>query len=236
MTQDIAKTVLDLKVTANTVLKTAPVQSSELSENQKLSIPVGSYKIKEFEDKGNHLLIQLSSPLGERTEWYIFEGHVDLLTLESYSEHTDQPEPKKEGPIKLPGYSNTFYLSESIVSGGHFSWAEATKNGTRIPESKQIVDNMIAMAHKLEELREFFGGKSISITSWYRDPVTNRKVGGSSKSTHMVGHGVDLNVAGLTPKQVQQKLESYWRAGMGYGKTFTHLDNRNYKARWNYGS
>lgn len=236
MTQDIAKTVLELKVTANTVLKIAPVQSSELSDVQKLSIPVGSYQIKEFQDEGNHLLIHLATPLGGRTEWYIFENHVDLLTLGSYCEHNDRPEPKKEGPIKLPGYSNTFYLSEPIISKGHFCWAEATKNGTRIPENKQVVDNMIAMAHKLEEVKELFDGKVISVTSWYRDPITNRKVGGSSKSTHIVGHGVDFNVTGLTPKQVQQKLESYWRGGMGYGKNFTHLDNRNYKARWNYGS
>ena len=236
MTQDVVQTALELKVTANTVLKTAPVQSSELSDSQKLSIPVGSYQIKEFEDKGNHLLIELATPLGGRTEWYIFEGHVDLLTLASYPKNNDEPEPKKEGAIQLPGYSSTFYLSESIISGGHFSWAEATKNGIRIPENKQIVDSMMTMAHKLEELREFFGGKSISITSWYRDPVTNRKVGGAPKSTHILGHGVDVNVAGLTPKQVQHQLESHWKGGMGYGTTFTHLDNRNYRARWNYAS
>lgn len=225
---------MKLTVKANTVLKIKPVQSNELSDREKISLAAGDYEIKEFEDKGNHLLITLATPLNERAEWYIFEDHIDLLTLESKAaENADKAEPKKQGLITIPG--GKVYLGDSIANG-NFSWTEATKNGSRIPESKEVVSNIITMAKKMEEVRDFLGGRVITVTSWYRDPVTNRRVGGASRSTHIQGHGVDFNVDGLSPKQVQQKLESFWRGGMGYGRTFTHLDNRNYKARWNYGA
>ncbi len=228
------QTFIELKVTANTVLKTLPVQASELPDSEKLLILPGIYQIKSYDHRGNHLLINPVNNLGGRAEWYIFEGHVELLTLSPYPENNDQPEAQKEGAIELPGYSQIFYLSEPIIENGNFTWAEATKNGRRIPQSKQIVDSIIALAHKMEEVRNLFGGQPITVTSWYRDPFTNKRVGGASKSTHILGHGIDFNVAGFSPIQVQHKLENVWTGGMGYGRNFTHLDMRNYKARWNY--
>lgn len=227
---------IELKVTANTILKTRPIQASELPDSEKLAILEGVYQIKNYDDQENHLLIDLVNNLGEKTEWYIFKGHVELLTLSSYDENNDEPEPKKEGPIVFPGYNQTFYLSQPIIEKGNFTWAEATKNGSRIPQSKEIVDSIMTLAHKMEEVRDLFGGQAITVTSWYRDPLTNKRVGGASKSTHILGHGIDFNVAGFTPKQVQQKLENVWTGGLGYGRGFTHLDMRNYKARWSYGS
>lgn len=227
----------NLKVKANTVIKTKPVDSSELRSDEKLSLPQGEYPIVEYEDRGKHLLVTFETPLSGKKQWYVFEGHIDLLSLEPYPENTDRPpEDKTLGKLRLPGLDNLVSLADPIISNGNFSWREATKNGTRIPLDAAITKNIVLMAEKMEKVRRLFDNRSIVVTSWYRDPTTNRNIGGARNSTHMLGYAVDFNVDGFNPKQVQQKLENYWNGGMGYGRTFTHLDCRNYKARWNYGS
>lgn len=234
MTQTITQSLLQIRVTNHTIFKAQPIQSSELEADQKISVLPGTYNINNYEERGNHLLIDLAIPLAGQTQWYVFVGHIDRLTIAPYPPNTDKAEDNKEGILKLPGYNQIFSLSDPIINQGNFTWAEATKNGTRIPESKQLVDNIILMAEKMQEVREFLGGTPITITSWYRDPATNRRVGGAIKSTHILGYGVDFHVRGMTPRQVQNRLESYWEGGLGYGHRFTHLDLRSYKARWNY--
>lgn len=226
-----------ISVTANTVIKTKPVDSNELQSQEKMSLPSGDYLITDYEERGNHLLVTFEQPLIGRRHWYLFKGHVDILKLEPYLENNDKPpENKGIGRVRLPGLDYQVNLSYPILEDGHFTWAEATKNGTRIPIDSLVTQNIFLMAEKMEQVRSLFGNIPIMITSWYRDPSTNRRVGGASKSTHLLGHAVDFNVQGLSPKEVQRRLDGYWSGGLGYGKGFTHLDCRNYKARWNYGS
>ncbi len=135
----------------------------------------------------------------------------------------------------VPGISKPLESSDSISNKSpHFTWGEATKNGTRIPKNESITANIIKIAIALEELRADLDGKSISITSWYRDPISNRRVGGASKSRHLVGDAVDIVVEGMTPQEAQDYLDPIWDGGLGYGKTFTHIDLRGYRVRWNY--
>ena len=51
---------------------------------------------------------------------------------------------------------------------------------------------------KLQELRDIIG-EPIFITSGYRCIVENKKVGGHSKSAHLLGKGVDIQVKGWLP-------------------------------------
>lgn len=135
--------------------------------------------------------------------------------------------------MTLPDGSKVF--ENQLIPGAHFfTWGEATKSCTRVPASQLVVNNIIRAAKGLEEIRERFDDRAIVVTSWYRPPAVNRAVGGASQSTHILGHGVDFNVVGLSPRQVQQKLDNWHPGGLGYGKTFTHADWRNYRARWNY--
>ena len=90
------------------------------------------------------------------------------------------------------------------------------------------------MARRMQEVRARLGNRTITITSWYRPPAVNRAVGGARNSTHIRGHGVDFVVAGLSPRAAQRILDPWWPGGLGYGSSFTHLDNRGYRARWNY--
>lgn len=146
------------------------------------------------------------------------------------------PPPDRGRIITIPGVGSVG-VRESIIANGNFTWGEATKNGNRIPSNSTIANAIIAMAKEMELVRSYFGNRPITITSWYRDPTTNRQVGGASRSRHLQGDAVDFNVAGLSPQQVQAKLDSFWgsKGGLGYGKTFTHLDLRGSRSRWHYG-
>lgn len=94
--------------------------------------------------------------------------------------------------------------------------------------------NLKALANRLEEVRAKLGNRSIIITSGYRDLDHNRSVGGAKNSFHLYGMAADIAVIGLTPKQVQRILDPWWPGGLGYGATFTHLDIRGRKTRFNY--
>lgn len=77
----------------------------------------------------------------------------------------------------------------------------------------------------------------ITITSGCRCPEHNARVGGASQSQHRLGKAIDFQVKGVSPQEVQEFLKEWLpsdKYGLGYGKTFTHLDVREKAARFNY--
>ncbi|MEM9945468.1 MAG: D-Ala-D-Ala carboxypeptidase family metallohydrolase, partial [Cyanobacteria bacterium P01_D01_bin.36] len=141
-----------------------------------------------------------------------------------------------------------YYTDQPIISGGNFTWGEATHGGTRIPHKASVVHNFTKMAAVMQEIREMFGNKPIRVNSWYRDPVTNRRVGGASRSRHLEGDAIDFVIPGIHPQDVYRRLDPWWGARGGLASTrsdaFTHIDGRGthdgfppgkLKARWQYG-
>jgi hypothetical protein len=167
----------------------------------------------------------------------ILKDYIELIDLDDYQPPSEPietiPSITPGKIVNIPGVGN-ININQSIIPNGHFSWSEATKGGSRIPLDTAISGRVISMAHRLEEVRQRLGNRPIMITSWYRPPAVNRAVGGASQSRHLTGDGVDFQVSGLSPRNVQKLLE-WWDGGMGYGSNFTHLDNRGYRSRWNYG-
>ncbi|MEO0768183.1 MAG: D-Ala-D-Ala carboxypeptidase family metallohydrolase [Cyanobacteria bacterium J06649_4] len=152
----------------------------------------------------------------------------------------DPPAPAKPaptGPFRLPGFRSTFYLSEPIIPNGNFTWAEATKNGNRIPVSRDVVYGIIRIARVMEEVRSRLGDRPIRVNSWYRDPTTNRAVGGARYSRHLSGDAIDFVVIGVHAYTVYDRLNSWWgsQGGLASSSIFTHIDARGYYARWSYG-
>lgn len=86
----------------------------------------------------------------------------------------------------------------------------------------------------LQKIRNHFG-KSITITSAYRTPTKNKAVGGETYSQHLYGKAADIKVTGVTPKKVAAYANTILpkSGGIGTYKTFTHIDCRTTKARWN---
>lgn len=90
----------------------------------------------------------------------------------------------------------------------HFSLEEATFSQTALNHkidntpSKSILENMILSADKMERIRSVLGNKPIFVSSWYRCPTLNTKIGGAKTSAHMSGFAVDFRVPGLSVSQV----------------------------------
>lgn len=137
---------------------------------------------------------------------------------------------------RIPGLENEVENSTPILPNGNFTWGEATKSGSRIPLNETITGNIQRVAKVMQEIRERFGDKPITVTSWYRPPAINRAVNGASNSQHIQGHAVDFIVQGVAPLDVYAELDDWWVGGLGKNVAFTHIDMRGSKARWNYGS
>jgi len=78
-------------------------------------------------------------------------------------------------------------------------------------------------------------GRSVVINSGYRCPTHNKKVGGASGSQHLFGKAADIVIVGMPISQQRKICEQHFGdGGIGYAKTYTHVDTRGQKARWTY--
>lgn len=109
------------------------------------------------------------------------------------------------------------------------------KDGSDIPNN--VLSNIIELAKNLQVLRDTIN-KTISITSGYRSPKYNAKIGGVKNSQHVKGTASDIQIKGMTPKEVALVIEGLIESGkmkqggIGVYPNFTHYDIRGVKARW----
>jgi uncharacterized protein YcbK (DUF882 family) len=117
----------------------------------------------------------------------------------------------------------------------NFNLSEFNKHGFALSET--VLRNIQALANNLQILRDEVK-KPIKITSGYRSPEHNAKVGGVKSSRHITGEAADFKIAGMTPKEVAAVIEKLIAAGkmeeggLGTYSTWVHYDHRNVKARW----
>lgn len=81
--------------------------------------------------------------------------------------------------------SPNFRLSEFTLS------QTASREGIDNTPPKSLMPRIINLAQGLERVRSLVGSP-IVITSGYRSPELNRKVGGSKNSQHMFGEAADI--------------------------------------------
>ena len=113
------------------------------------------------------------------------------------------------------------------------------KCGCEMPED--VLENVQNLAKQLQVIRTLVG-KSITINSGYRCPEHNASpsVGGSKKSQHIKGKASDIVIKDMNPDDVVHLVEQLIDAGhidiggVGMYNTFTHIDTRKNKARWNF--
>lgn len=76
----------------------------------------------------------------------------------------------------------------------YFTLKEMTHTDTGLPNNPQTwrqYANLLMVANFLDRLREWFGGPII-VTSGFRSPAVNERVGGSKTSAHLDGLAVDI--------------------------------------------
>ena len=244
---DIAGQRIRLQVVSDTLLKAKPTLSSPLTEDEKVFVTKHTtFSLQSYSEvEGNYLRVTLAGATPEnrdRRTWYAFAPDVEIEGTELHNRPVDshpagQAQSGDRGqPIHLPGFQGRYYSNDPIIAGGHFTWAQATHGATRIPASVEVVYGMIRIAEALEEMRGIFGNPAIEIVSWYRDPATNLRIGGTQNSRHLTGDGVNFIVADHHPYDVYARLDEWWgaRGGLASASQFIHIDARGYRARWAY--
>lgn len=111
-------------------------------------------------------------------------------------------------------YSTAIKLSEHFLA-----------NEFRCKHCQELrIDMMLII--KLEELRKAIGNKPIVITSGYRCPTHNLRVGGVSKSQHLQGKAADIYVNGVNNRYLAKKAKE---VGFTFVKVYSgwiHVDVR----------
>ena len=94
--------------------------------------------------------------------------------------------------------------------------------------------NLEKLAKALEELRTL-ANSPLTITSGYRCPRHNSRIGGAKGSQHMHGIAADISSKRLTPKELAElaeKVPAFANGGIGVYSRWIHVDIREGRARW----
>ena len=114
------------------------------------------------------------------------------------------------------------------------------KSGEEMP--LEVLENVKLLAIQLQKIREYVG-KPIIINSAYRSKAHNKAIGGVKTSQHILGKAADITIDTFTPDEVVSIIENmltnemlggFYIGGLGSYNTFTHIDIRDKKARWNF--
>lgn len=102
-----------------------------------------------------------------------------------------------------------------FIDGLKLRWFEAEelligvdRQGNHFPPP-ELWPNVVPTIVVLDELREHLG-KPIVISSAYRGPVYNRRVGGAIRSQHLVFGALDFSVSRMSAEAVGEVLKA-WR-------------------------
>ena len=111
----------------------------------------------------------------------------------------------------------------------------ACNDGTTVPDI--LLPNVIELAKNLQVIRDALG-KPVHINSAYRTVDYNKKIGGATKSQHLIGKAADIRINGIAPKEVADAIEQLIsegkmkQGGLGRYNSFTHYDIRGVRSRW----
>lgn len=166
-----------------------------------------------------------------------------LEILEMHQGSNDKPQPsstfessKTGQSMKLPSGKTVFY-NERIIDTISLTWGEVTHGCTRVPENKEVVDNIEKVARVFAEVRDKYGAP-LGVTSGYRPPAINRAVGGARASQHITGNAVDIYPMDGNLKrlyEVSKAIPSVVGLGSGMHRGFVHIDARSGgRTYWNY--
>ena len=129
--------------------------------------------------------------------------------------------------------TNTYVKGQSVKLSANFNSTEFDCQGKGCCSQTIINPQLVKY---LQKIREHFN-VPITITSAYRCPTHNSRVGGAPGSRHSKGDAADVVVKGHSPREVAQYCESIGIKGIGLYETaadgyFVHIDTRDYQSFW----
>lgn len=213
-----------IRVLVTTWAKVFTRPAVDLPSSQKALLEPGTYEVNSV-TRGfqGHALVSFKEALfsldrqSSLHNWYVFEGHFEAVPA-----------------LDLLGFINTRH-NELIPGTRNFRCGEITRNGTRPLPSLAHAQRAQQAAMALQAIRDTYN-RPCHVISWYRDPATNRAVGGASKSRHMEGDGVDFFIDGIGVSATYATADRVIgnRGGVGWYPTsgHTHIDLRGYRERW----
>jgi len=104
----------------------------------------------------------------------------------------------------MPKNLTDHFTLEELV----FSQTAARESIDNSPDA-EVLKNLKQLAALLEEVRIFLGEKSLIISSGYRSPQLNKRVGGAPDSLHKYGLAADFTVPSYgSPLQVARAISN----------------------------
>ena len=116
-----------------------------------------------------------------------------------------------------------FWVHFSEVPVGRWRWP----NFTPAELASRGDGSLLILADALDALQGARSdlGKPLRITSAYRDPIHNARVGGAPRSRHKEGHAFDIVIADHDKARLVQTLKARGFRGFGLNyRTFIHVD------------
>lgn len=129
--------------------------------------------------------------------------------------------------------TNSYRKGQAVKLSANFNSSEFDCKGGGCCSETIINPQLVKY---LQQIREHFKAP-ITITSAYRCPTHNSRVGGAPGSRHSKGDAADIVVKGVAPREVAKYAESIGIKGIGLYETsadghFTHIDTRTSKSFW----
>lgn len=117
----------------------------------------------------------------------------------------------------------------------HFTLAELTTTGTGLPndpDPASLARLRVLCDELLEPVRALLG-VPLRVTSGFRSPAVNAKIGGAKTSQHMRGEAADVVPVGLDAEEAMRRIAEAVRDGrlvvdqaIVYRSGFLHLSRR----------
>lgn len=112
-------------------------------------------------------------------------------------------------------------MTADILRCENFKLGEFVRDGDT-PGEREIM-NLIALANRLQLMRDILG-KPITITSGFRSPEHNKKIGGAVGSLHLSGMAADIQIVDFELVKFFNMLNVSWSGGLGLYDYHVHVD------------
>ena len=163
--------------------------------------------------------------------WKLVGVFLKKPTAVTTTKDNERVEEQPAGEVASPSYLIDQYdgvMTFSCKADGDMALSKNFKvKEFRCQDGTDEILIDMALVRYLQQIRDWAGG-SITVSSGYRTPSHNKKVGGSKNSKHMQGKAADIVCSTKTPLELARKAQCLNIPGIEWNpvKHYTHVDTR----------